>query len=670
MANNSKPPKYDLQKIFKLAAYTVAGALVLNIIFGQPKEDIDQSPSMRDSFSQQGYGRQSLTQSSNFGTIPYSSFLEFLDRGDIKRVQVQKENTGQTVVRGTTRNGSSFSSNVIDDPWLVDRLQKAGVEFSAPKIEEPSPFGRMLFSLLPAILIVGAMLYMMRAQAGAARGGLGSFAGNKAKLLTKNDIKVTFDDVEGVQEAKEDLVEIVDFLKNPKKYERLGGKIPKGVLLVGPPGTGKTLIARAVAGEAGVPFFSISGSDFVEMFVGVGASRVRKMFEEGRNHAPCIIFIDEIDAIGRRRSSGMGNNNDEREQTLNQILVEMDGFNTSSGLILIAATNRPEILDPALKRPGRFDREVVVGLPDINGRERILGVHTRNVPLDPDVELHVLARGTPGFSGADLANLVNEAALSAARNNRSAVTMHDFESAKDKIMMGAERKSMVMSDADKACTAYHEAGHALTVLHQKHSDPIHKATIIPRGRALGMVMRLPEKDAVSMSLAQIKANLVVAYGGREAELLKFGAESVTTGASGDIQYATNLARRMVTEWGMSEKLGRVRYVDDQQGAFLGGMGGMKNVSEDTARLIDAEVKRLTDEAEAEARRILTQHSDQLETIAQALLEYETLSGAEIKGVLRGEKPVRTPPTPANDSVKDSGTQDETPPQAGPTPGPV
>lgn len=620
MANNSKPPKYDLQKIFKLAAYTVAGALVLNIIFGQPKEDIDQSPSMRDSFSQQGYGRQSLTQSSNFGTIPYSSFLEFLDRGDIKRVQVQKENTGQTVVRGTTRNGSSFSSNVIDDPWLVDRLQKAGVEFSAPKIEEPSPFGRMLFSLLPAILIVGAMLYMMRAQAGAARGGLGSFAGNKAKLLTKNDIKVTFDDVEGVQEAKEDLVEIVDFLKNPKKYERLGGKIPKGVLLVGPPGTGKTLIARAVAGEAGVPFFSISGSDFVEMFVGVGASRVRKMFEEGRNHAPCIIFIDEIDAIGRRRSSGMGNNNDEREQTLNQILVEMDGFNTSSGLILIAATNRPEILDPALKRPGRFDREVVVGLPDINGRERILGVHTRNVPLDPDVELHVLARGTPGFSGADLANLVNEAAL--------------------------------------------------TVLHQKHSDPIHKATIIPRGRALGMVMRLPEKDAVSMSLAQIKANLVVAYGGREAELLKFGAESVTTGASGDIQYATNLARRMVTEWGMSEKLGRVRYVDDQQGAFLGGMGGMKNVSEDTARLIDAEVKRLTDEAEAEARRILTQHSDQLETIAQALLEYETLSGAEIKGVLRGEKPVRTPPTPANDSVKDSGTQDETPPQAGPTPGPV
>ena len=492
------------------------------------------------------------------------------------------------------------------------------------------------------------------------------FGKSKAKLLTENKNRVTFEDVAGVDEAKEELQEIVDFLKDPGKFQRLGGKIPKGALLVGPPGTGKTLLARAVAGEAGVPFFSISGSDFVEMFVGVGASRVRDMFEQAKKNAPCIIFIDEIDAVGRHRGAGLGGGNDEREQTLNQLLVEMDGFESNEGIILIAATNRPDVLDPALLRPGRFDRQVVVPNPDVNGREKILRVHMKNVPLAADVDVKTIARGTPGFSGADLANLVNEAALMAARKNRRMVTQRDFEDAKDKVMMGAERKSMAMNEEEKKLTAYHEGGHALVALNVQMADPVHKATIIPRGRALGMVMQLPEGDRYSMNYQQMIDRLAIMVGGRVAEELIFGKDNITSGASSDIEQATKLARAMVTRWGFSDKLGTVAYGENQEEVFLGhSVARTQNVSEETAQIIDEEVKRLVTEGWDEARRILTEKAEDLDKLAKALLEYETLSGDEIRDLLeKGLAPnrdennfpnagpsVAVPITPVSDGVE-------------------
>jgi cell division protease FtsH len=467
------------------------------------------------------------------------------------------------------------------------------------------------------------------------------FGKSRARLLTEKQGRVTFDDVAGIDEAKSELQEIVEFLKDPQKFQRLGGKIPKGVLLVGPPGTGKTLLARAIAGEANVPFFTISGSDFVEMFVGVGASRVRDMFEQGKKNAPCIIFIDEIDAVGRHRGAGLGGGNDEREQTLNQMLVEMDGFESNEGVILIAATNRPDVLDPALLRPGRFDRQVVVPNPDVNGREKILRVHMRKVPLASDVDPKVIARGTPGFSGADLANLVNEAALLAARIGKRVVAMAEFENAKDKVLMGAERRSLVMSDAEKRMTAYHEGGHALCAMHETECDPVHKATIIPRGRALGLVMSLPEGDRYSKSKSKLLAELTMAMGGRAAEELIFGADKVSNGAAGDIKMATDQARRMVTEWGMSDKLGMIAYGDNSQEVFLGhSVTQNKNVSEVTAREIDAEIKDIIDSAYQRAKRILTENIDELHRLARGLLEYETLSGDEIRTVLRGEPVIK------------------------------
>jgi cell division protease FtsH len=487
------------------------------------------------------------------------------------------------------------------------------------------------------------------------------FGKSRARLLTEKVGRITFDDVAGIDEAKQELQEIVEFLRDPQKFQRLGGKIPKGVLLVGPPGTGKTLLARAIAGEANVPFFTISGSDFVEMFVGVGASRVRDMFEQGKKNAPCIIFIDEIDAVGRHRGAGLGGGNDEREQTLNQLLVEMDGFEANEGVILIAATNRPDVLDPALLRPGRFDRQVVVPNPDVLGREKILKVHMRKVPLAPDVDPKVIARGTPGFSGADLANLVNEAALLAARASKRLVTMQDFESAKDKVMMGAERRSMVMTDEEKQVTAYHEGGHALVALYEPHHDPLHKVTIIPRGRALGVTMSLPEKDRYGYSKVELTAKLAMMFGGRVAEELVFGTENVTTGASDDIRQATNLARRMVTEFGMSEKLGPLRYSENEEEVFLGhSVTQRKNMSDATARLIDEEIRRLVEFGETRARQILTERMDELKALARALLEYETLSAEEVRRVIRGEPITRvdeTPvkPTKPRSSVPTSGS---------------
>ena len=503
---------------------------------------------------------------------------------------------------------------------------------------------QVLGTMVPVLLIIGVWIFIMRQMQGAGRGAMG-FGKSKARLLTENKNRVTFDDVAGVDEAKEELQEIVDFLKDPGKFQRLGGKIPKGALLVGPPGTGKTLLARAIAGEAGVPFFSISGSDFVEMFVGVGASRVRDMFEQAKKNAPCIIFIDEIDAVGRHRGAGLGGGNDEREQTLNQLLVEMDGFETNEGIILIAATNRPDVLDPALLRPGRFDRQVVVPNPDVNGREKILRVHMRNVPLAADVNVKVLARGTPGFSGADLANLVNEAALLAARKNRRMVTMNDFEHAKDKVMMGAERRSMAMSEEEKRNTAYHEGGHAIVAITVPSSDPVHKATIVPRGRALGMVMQLPEGDRYSMKYQQMVSRLAIMMGGRVAEEEIFGKDNVTSGASSDIENATRLARAMITRWGFSPELGVVSYGENQDEVFLGhSVARQQNVSEATAQVIDREIRRLVQEGYDEARRILKERIEDLHTLAKALLEYETLSGDEIKDLLEnGVKPNRDEP---------------------------
>ncbi len=567
--------------------------------------------------------------------LSYSQLLTKVNAGEVKAVEIQGAQI--EVTDQSNRKFTAVTPNNQDD--LVQRLEKQGADI---KVKAAGGFTLMgaLFQFLPILLLIGVWIFFMRQMQGGARGAMG-FGKSKAKLLTENKNRVTFEDVAGVEEAKEEVVEIVDFLKDPQKFQRLGGKIPKGALLIGPPGTGKTLLARAIAGEAGVPFFTISGSDFVEMFVGVGASRVRDMFEQGKKNAPCIIFIDEIDAVGRHRGAGLGGGNDEREQTLNQLLVEMDGFESSEGIILIAATNRPDVLDPALLRPGRFDRQVVVPNPDVNGRERILRVHMKNVPLAADVDVKVIARGTPGFSGADLANLVNEGALMGARKNRRMVTMRDFEDAKDKVMMGAERRSMVMSEDEKRCTAYHEGGHALVALSVPAADPVHKATIIPRGRALGMVMQLPEGDRYSMNFEQMTSRLAIMMGGRVAEEIIFGKDKVTSGASSDIQAATGLARSMVTRWGYSDQLGLVAYGDNQEEVFLGhSVSRTQNVSETTANIIDSEVKRLVQGGYDEAKRILTEKIDDLHSVAKALLEYETLSGDEIVGAMKGIKPNR------------------------------
>ncbi|GHF23335.1 ATP-dependent zinc metalloprotease FtsH [Kordiimonas sediminis] len=567
--------------------------------------------------------------------IAYSQFLDSVEKNEVQQVEIKgQEITGQYVGSGET-----FKTVMPYDDKLVDRLRDSNVTFKVDA-EESNLFLGMLLSWLPFLLIIGIWIFMMRQMQGKGGGGGGAmgFGKSRARLLTEKQGRVTFEDVAGIEEAKEELEEIVDFLKDPQKFQRLGGKIPKGALLVGPPGTGKTLLARAIAGEANVPFFTISGSDFVEMFVGVGASRVRDMFEQAKKNAPCIIFIDEIDAVGRHRGAGLGGGNDEREQTLNQLLVEMDGFEANEGIIILAATNRPDVLDPALLRPGRFDRQVVVPNPDINGREKILGVHMSKVPLAPDVDKQTIARGTPGFSGADLMNLVNEAALLAARRNKKIVSMKDFEDAKDKVMMGSERKSMVMTDEEKKMTAYHEGGHALVSLHCTHLDPIHKATIIPRGRALGMVMSLPERDEYSFRRQKMHDHLAMAMGGRVAEELVFGYDEVSSGASGDIQSATNLARKMVTQWGMSDKLGPIQYAANEQEVFLGhSVSQQKNMSDETAMLVDKEIRRFVEEGYERAKTILTDHRDQLNIISEALLEYETLTGDELKALINGEE---------------------------------
>lgn len=571
-----------------------------------------------------------VEQGTEYSQLSYSEFKTALDTGGIGSVAIQGD-----IIIGELKTGQAFKTRTTGDPSLPDKLSAQGVAVEVKPLETGGIFSYLLTSILPIFLLVGLWFYVMR-QTGAAGGrGAMTFGKSRAKLLTEHHGRITFDDVAGIQEAKEELQEIVDFLKDPAKFQRLGGRIPKGALLVGPPGTGKTLLARAIAGEGNVPFFSISGSDFVEMFVGVGASRVRDMFEQAKKNAPCIIFIDEIDAVGRHRGIGMGGGSDEREQTLNQLLVEMDGFEANDGIILVAATNRPDVLDPALLRPGRFDRQVTVGNPDVNGREEILRVHIKKIVMAPDVNVKVVARGTPGFSGADLANLVNEAALLAARKNKRMVTSEDFESAKDKVMMGAERRSMAMTEEEKKLTAYHEAGHALVGIFVEGNDPLHKVTIIPRGRALGVTMNLPERDRWSIKMKEMKAKIAMMYGGRVAEQLIFGEDDVTTGASNDIMQATNMARSMVTLYGMSDKLGRVRYKGEDSGGYIGGAGRSAEISEETLREIDTEVRRLTDDAENLARSVLTENLHHLHHVAKALLEYETLSGEEVKKILEG-----------------------------------
>ncbi len=567
--------------------------------------------------------------------VAYSDFISEVNGGRVRDVVIQ----GRTV-SGQLTDGRTFQTYTPEDPALVSRLTDKGVRVIAKPEESDNPLLHYLLSWFPMLLLIGVWVFFMRQMQSGGGRAMG-FGKSRARMLTEKQGRVTFEDVAGIDEAKQELQEIVEFLKDPQKFQRLGGKIPKGVLLVGPPGTGKTLLARAIAGEANVPFFTISGSDFVEMFVGVGASRVRDMFEQGKKNAPCIIFIDEIDAVGRHRGAGLGGGNDEREQTLNQMLVEMDGFESNEGVILIAATNRPDVLDPALLRPGRFDRQVVVPNPDVNGREKILRVHMRKVPLASDVDPKVIARGTPGFSGADLSNLVNEAALLAARLGKRVVAMNEFEHAKDKVMMGAERRSLVMSEGEKRMTAYHEAGHALIAINDPECDPVHKATIIPRGRALGLVMSLPEGDRLSENRARLLARMKMAMGGRVAEELVFGPDKVSNGAAGDIKAATNIARTMVTEWGMSDKLGMIAYGDNSQEVFLGhSVTQNKNVSELTARDIDGEIKLFIDNAYSGAKTLLTERLDELHRLARGLLEYETLSGDEIRTVLRGEPVIR------------------------------
>ena len=585
-------------------------------------------------------------QRANMETLAFSDFMNEAENKRIVEVTVSGPD-----VYGTTTDGREFYTYAPNDPSMIETLRQNDVRVTAKPVDTSgSTFWGIVISWFPMLLLVGVWIFFMR-QANSGNNKAMSFGKSRARLV-ENSKKVTFADVAGADESKQELEEVVDFLKDPQKFSRLGGRIPKGVLLVGPPGTGKTLLAKAVAGEADVPFFSISGSDFVEMFVGVGASRVRDMFAQAKKNAPCLLFIDEIDAVGRHRGAGLGGGNDEREQTLNQLLVEMDGFDENENVILIAATNRPDVLDPALLRPGRFDRQVTVSNPDIKGREEILKVHVRKVPLAKDVDLAVVARGTPGFSGADLANLVNEAALLAARKNKRKVTAQDFDDAKDKVLMGNERKSMAMDEKEKTLTAYHEAGHAICSLNVKETDPIHKATIIPRGRALGMVQQLPEKDQYSYTRAKMLSRLTILMGGRVAEELKFGYDAVTSGASSDIAAATNLARSMVTEWGMSDTLGPVLYSENSGEVFLGrSVTQNKNMSEDTARLVDAEIKRLVTEGHENALKILKEKKKDWETLAEALMEYETLTGDEIKAVLAGEKINRNNETPVSEEKR-------------------
>ena len=589
---------------------------------------------------------QGPPQSATASEIDFSELLQEIDAGNVEKISIREQDA-----IGEYKGGKVFTTVIpINDTMLQERLEQGGISVKYEKADEGvSTLMSIFVSWFPMLLLIGVWIFFMRQMQSGGGKAMG-FGKSKAKLLTERHGRVTFEDVAGIDEAKEELEEIVEFLKDPMKFQRLGGKIPKGALLVGPPGTGKTLLARAIAGEANVPFFTISGSDFVEMFVGVGASRVRDMFEQAKKNAPCIIFIDEIDAVGRHRGAGLGGGNDEREQTLNQLLVEMDGFEANEGVILIAATNRPDVLDPALLRPGRFDRQVVVPNPDIVGREKILKVHMRKVPIAPDVNARTIARGTPGFSGADLANLVNEAALLAARRTKRLVTMSEFEDAKDKVMMGAERRSMVMSEDEKRLTAYHEGGHAIVALNVPDTDPVHKATIIPRGRALGMVMQLPEQDKLSMNVTQMHSRIAIMMGGRVAEELIFGKDKVTSGAASDIEQATNLARAMVTRWGLSDELGPLAYGDNEQEVFLGhSVTQTQKVSAETARKIDDEIRRIVEKGYAEAKRILTEKADDLEALGQGLLEYETLSGEEIIDLLKGIQPNRevdddVPPT--------------------------
>ena len=570
--------------------------------------------------------------------ISYTKFNEEVIAGQVRKVTFQGDQ-----VKGELTSGAAFVTTVpANDSTLWPTLKEHNVESTVTPADDSFNLIGVLLNWLPMLLLVGVWVFFLRQMQSGGGKAMG-FGKSRAKLLTERSGRVTFEDVAGVDEAKDDLKEIVDFLRDPQKFQRLGGRIPKGVLLVGPPGTGKTLLARAIAGEANVPFFTISGSDFVEMFVGVGASRVRDMFEQAKKNSPCIVFIDEIDAVGRHRGAGLGGGNDEREQTLNQLLVEMDGFEANESVILIAATNRPDVLDPALLRPGRFDRHVVVPNPDLAGREKILRVHLRKVPLAPDVDPRVIARGTPGFSGADLANLVNEGALLAARRGKRVVMMSELEDAKDKVMMGAERRSMAMSDEEKKLTAFHEAGHAVIAITVEGSDPIHKATIIPRGRALGMVMRLPERDQLSLTRQKMLADLCVAFGGRIAEELVFGHEKVTTGAQSDIEQATRMARAMVTRFGMSDSLGPIAYAENQEEVFLGhSVSRTQNISEATAQKIDSEIHRIIEESYERARKILTERLADLNVLARGLLEYETLTGDEITALLKGIPPVRTP----------------------------
>ncbi|MFL2790644.1 MAG: ATP-dependent zinc metalloprotease FtsH [Paracoccaceae bacterium] len=561
--------------------------------------------------------------------ISFSEFMNQVEKGNVSSVRLDGEKIS---VKDTS--GNIYQVIQPAGASVVNQLQEAGVEIQAIK-QEKSGLISSLSLWLPFILIIGIWIFLMNRMQGGGRGGAMGFGKSKAKLLTEKHGKVTFNDVAGIDEAKDELEEIVEFLKDPQKFGRLGGKIPKGALLVGPPGTGKTLLARAIAGEAGVPFFTISGSDFVEMFVGVGASRVRDMFDQAKKNAPCIVFIDEIDAVGRHRGAGYGGGNDEREQTLNQLLVEMDGFETNEGVILIAATNRPDVLDPALLRPGRFDRQVQVPNPDITGRQKILNVHAKKTVLGPDVDLRIIARGTPGFSGADLANLVNEAALTAARIGKRFVGMEDFENAKDKVMMGAERRSMVMTEDEKKLTAYHEAGHAVVGLHLPQHDPIHKATIIPRGRALGLVLSLPERDQLSVTKLKYKSKIAMAMGGKVAEELIFGPENVTSGASSDIQQITKIARAMVTQFGMSDSLGNIDFINEQQ-SYLGPSSNNIQAGPETQEKIDMEIRKIVDEGYEKAKQILTKNKKKLDNLALGLLEYETLTGDEITKVMNGE----------------------------------
>ncbi len=570
--------------------------------------------------------------------LPYSELNTQIQAGDVTEVNLKGG-----AVSGKLKDGRLFTSYVPEESGIVALLKENNVKMTAEPVEDANmSMGAMFLSWLPMILFIGIWIFFMK-QMASSNGKAMSFGKSRARLLNGRD-KVTFKDVAGIEEAKQELEEVVDFLKEPAKFQRLGGKIPKGVLLVGPPGTGKTLLAKAIAGEANVPFFTISGSDFVEMFVGVGASRVRDMFDQAKKNAPCILFVDEIDAVGRQRGAGLGGGNDEREQTLNQLLVEMDGFETNSGVILIAATNRPDVLDPALLRPGRFDRQVVVSNPDVNGREEILAVHVRKVPLAPDVDIRVIARGTPGFSGADLANLINEAALLAARRNKFKVTMSDMEDAKDKVLMGTERRSMVMDENEKKLTAYHEAGHAICSLHLPESDPLHKVTIIPRGRALGVTMQLPEKDKYSQSYTYLNSRLSILFAGRVAEEMIFGKDKVTTGASNDIAVATSIARRMVTEWGMSESLGPVAYEEPESEVFLGhSIARRKNIADKTAEEVDKQIRKIIDNAYTKTKQVLTENKKELDYLAKALQEYETLTGEEIGQVIKGKKLVQVKP---------------------------